>query len=202
MFNDNEDVQMNMTADNAEREAGSKIAPDETKTSVRMKKNIYEGFKAKCKAAGCSTNEVFVRAIDYVDEIIADITKERKEKADAEKLAELNRLAEEYGYSLVTKKPSSAKKKTAMTTGVNNNVNSNSNFVEEGNTQPYEKRHDNDDSYKQGACSNGTDGLNEGVRQSGVVTASANGGAANQGVKGERLTKPTYDGLKDCHMWC
>jgi len=193
MFNNNEDVQMNMTADNAEREAGSKIAPDETKTSVRMKKGVYEGFKAKCKAAGCSTNEVFVRAIDYADAIIADITKERKEKADAEKLAELNRLAEEYGYSLVTKKPSSAKKKTdsskseiakatqaaTMTTGVKNNVNSNSNFAEEGNTQPYEKRHDNDGSYKQGAYSNGTDGLNEGARPSGVVTASVNGGAAN-----------------------
>ena len=193
MFNNNEDVQMNMTADNAEREAGSKIAPDETKTSVRMKKGVYEGFKAKCKAVGCSTNEVFVRAIDYADVIIADIVKERKEKADAEKLAELNRLAEEYGYSLVTKKTSLAKKKTdsnksetakatqviTMTTGVNNNVKSNSNFVEEGNTQPYEKRHDNDDSYKQGAYSNGTDGLNEGVRPSGVVTASANGGAAN-----------------------
>lgn len=193
MINENEDVQMNMTADNAEREAGSKIAPDETKTSVRMKKDVYEGFKAKCKAAGCSTNEVFVRAIDYADAIIADIVKERKEKADAEKLAELNRLAEEYGYSLVTKKPSSAKKKTdssksetakatqaaTMTTGVNNDVNSNSNFAEEGNTQPYEKRHDNDDSYKQGAYSNGTGGLNESVRPSGVVTASANGGAAN-----------------------
>ena len=147
----------------------------------------------KCKAAGCSTNEVFARVIYYADEIIADITKERKEKADAEKLAELNRLAEEYGYSLVTKKPSSAKKKTdsnksetakatqviTMTTGVNDKVNSNSNFVEEWNTQPYEKRHDNDDSYKQGAYSNGADGLNEGVRPSGVVTASANGGAAN-----------------------
>ena len=193
MFNDNENVHMNMTADNAEKEPGSKIAPNETKTSVRMKKDVYEGFKAKCKAAGCSTNEVFVRAIDYADEIIADITKERKEKADAEKLAELNRLAEEYGYSLVTKKTSSAKKKTGssksettkatqattMTTGVNNNVKSNSNFVEEGNTQPYEKRHDNDGSYKQGAYSNGTDGLNEGARPSGVVTASANGGAAN-----------------------
>ena len=193
MFNDNENVQMNMTADNAEREPGSKMASDETKTSVRMKKDVYEGFKAKCKAAGCSTNEVFVRAIDYADAIIAEITKERKEKADAEKLAELNRLAEEYGYSLVTKKPSSAKKKTdsnksettkatqatTMTTGVNNDVNSNSNFVEEWNTQPYEKRHDNDGSYKQGAYSNGTDGLNEGARPSGVVTASANGGAAN-----------------------
>ena len=111
MFNNNEDVQMNMTADNAEKEPGSKIAPDETKTSVRMKKDVYEGFKAKCKVAGCSTNEVFVRAIDYVDAIIADIVKERKEKADAEKLAELNRLAEEYGYSFVTKKPSSAKKR-------------------------------------------------------------------------------------------
>lgn len=193
MFNNNEDVQMNMTADNAEKEPGSKIAPDETKTSVRMKKDVYENFKAKCKAAGCSTNEVFARVIYYADEIIADITKERKEKADAEKLAELNRLAEEYGYSLVTKKPSSAKKKTdsnksetakatqatTMTTGVKNNVNSNSNFVEEGTTQPYEKRHDNDDSNKQGAYSNGTGGLNEGVRPSGVVTASANGVAAN-----------------------
>lgn len=193
MFNNNENVQMNMTADNVERESGAKTAPDETKTSVRMKKDVYEGFKAKCKAAGCSTNEVFVRAIDYVDAIIADIVKERKEKADAEKLAELNRLAEEYGYSLVTKKPSSAKKKTdssksetakatqaaTMTTGVKNNVNSNSNFAEEGNTQPYEKRHDNDGSYKQGAYSNGTGGLNESVRPSGVVTASANGGAAN-----------------------
>ena len=193
MINENEDVQMNMTADNAEKESGAKMVPDETKTSVRMKKDVYEGFKAKCKAAGCSTNEVFVRAIDYADAIIADITKERKEKADAEKLAELNRLAEEYGYSLVTKKPSSAKKRTdsnksetakatqviTMTTGVNNKVNSNSNFVEEGNTQPYEKRHDNDGSYKQGAYSNGTDGLNEGARPSGVVTASANGGAAN-----------------------
>ena len=193
MFNNNEDVQMNMTADNAEKESGEKMASDETKTSVRIKKDVYEGFKAKCKAAGCSTNEVFVRAIDYADAIIAEITKERKEKADAEKLAELNRLAEEYGYSLVTKKPSSAKKKTdsskseiakatqaaTMTTGVKNNVNSNSNFAEEGNTQPYEKRHDNDGSYKQGAYSNGTDGLNEGARPSGVVTASANGGAAN-----------------------
>ena len=93
----------------------------------------------------------------------------------------------------MTKKTSSAKKKTdsnksetakatqatTMTTGVKNNVNSNSNFAEEGNTQPYEKRHDNDGSYKQGAYSNGTDGLNEGARPSGVVTASANGGAAN-----------------------
>ena len=193
MFKDNENVQMNMTADNAEIRYEVNTASDETKTSVRMKKDVYEGFKAKCKAAGCSTNEVFVRAIDYADAIIADIVKERKEKADAEKLAELNRLAEEYGYSLVTKKPSSAKKKTdssksetakatqaaTMTTGVKNNVNSNSNFAEEGNTQPYEKRHDNDGSYKQGAYSNGTDGLNEGARPSGVVTASANGGAAN-----------------------
>ena len=165
IINENENVHMNMTAGNAERDSGSKMPSDETKTSVRMKKDVYEGFKAKCKAAGCSTNEVFVRAIDYADEIIADITKERKEKADAEKLAELNRLAEEYGYSLVTKKPSSAKKKTdsnksetakvtqaiTMTTGVKNNVNSNSNFADEGNTQPYEKRHNNDDSYKQGA---------------------------------------------------
>ena len=193
MFNNNENVQMNMTADDAVKGAEAKMASDETKTSVRMKKDVYESFKAKCKAAGCSTNEVFVRAIDYADAIIADITKKRKEKADAEKLAELNRLAEEYGYSLVTKKPSSAKKKTdsnksetakatqatTMTTGVNNDVNSNSNFAEEGNNQPYEKRHDNDGSYKQGAYSNGTDGLNEGARPSGVVTASANGGAAN-----------------------
>ena len=193
MINENENVHMNIAADNAEKESESKLGSDETKTSVRMKKDVYENFKAKCKAAGCSTNEVFARVIYYADEIIADITKERKEKADAEKLAELNRLAEEYGYSLVTKKPSSAKKKTdsnksettkatqatTMTTGVNNDVNSNSNFVEEWNTQPYEKRHDNDGSYKQGAYSNGTDGLNEGARPSGVVTASANGGAAN-----------------------
>ena len=193
MINENESVQKNMTADDAVKRAETKMASDETKTSVRMKKDVYEDFKAKCKAAGCSTNEVFVRAIDYADAIIADLIKERKEKADAEKLAELNRLAEEYGYSLVTKKPSSAKKKTdsnksettkatqatTMTTGVNNDVNSNSNFVEEWNTQPYEKRHDNDGSYKQGAYSNGTDGLNEGARPSGVVTASANGGAAN-----------------------
>lgn len=85
MFNNNEDVQMNMTADNAEREPGAKMASDEPKTSVRMKKDVYENFKAKCKAAGCSTNEVFARIIYYADEIIADITKERKEKADTSK---------------------------------------------------------------------------------------------------------------------
>ena len=46
MFINNENVQMNMTADNVEIESGAKTAP------------------------GCSTNEVFVRAIDYADAII------------------------------------------------------------------------------------------------------------------------------------
>lgn len=44
MLNDNENVQMNMTADNAERESGAKMVSDETKTSVRMKKDVYERY--------------------------------------------------------------------------------------------------------------------------------------------------------------
>lgn len=44
MFNNNEDVQMNMTADNAKRESGAKMVSDETKTSVRIKKDVYERY--------------------------------------------------------------------------------------------------------------------------------------------------------------
>ena len=40
MFNNNEDVQLNLTADNDERDSGSKMTSDETKTSVRMKKDV------------------------------------------------------------------------------------------------------------------------------------------------------------------
>lgn len=41
-INENENVHMNMTADDAVKGAEARMASDETKTSVRMKKDVYE----------------------------------------------------------------------------------------------------------------------------------------------------------------
>lgn len=190
-----ENARNSSTAVNAVEKPEVKELSDDAKTTVRMKRDVYDGLRAKCKAVSCSTNEFFNRSVKYADTIIADIEKERKEKADAEKLEELNRLAEEYGYSLVTKKTSSAKKKTnssknsdsvympsdILTTTVKSNVNSSQDFAESASTQHYEKRQASDGCHMKGASSNVTDGLNEGVKPSGVVTASTNGEAAHSG---------------------
>jgi len=115
-----ENAKNSATADNAVEKSEVKELSDDAKTTVRMKRDVYDGLRAKCKAVSCSTNEFFNRSVKYADTIIADIEKERKEKAEAEKFAELNRLAEECGYSLVTKKTSATKKKTNQSYGQGN----------------------------------------------------------------------------------
>jgi len=183
------------TADDTVEKHEGKELSDDAKTTVRLKRDVYDELRAKCKAVGCSTNEFFNRSVYYADVIISDIVKERKEKAEAEKFAELNRLAEECGYSLVTKNTSTTKKKTnssknsdsvympsdTLTSAVKNNVNSSQDFAESASTQHYEKRQASDGCHMKGASLNVTDGLNEGVKPSGVVTASTNGVAAHSG---------------------